>query len=52
MGGSGEAVRVFLWAEEPGQRKWHYAPWDALEAPKEGSGVGLPDVDLKNIALL
>lgn len=42
----------FLWMEDGEKRSLHYVPWDALKAPKARGGLGVPNADKRNIALL
>jgi len=42
----------FFWQSDEHKRKYRLAKWDILCQPKEQGGLGIQNLELKNIALL
>jgi len=42
----------FFWQSDEHKRKYRLAKWDILFQPKEQGGLGIHNLELKNIALL
>jgi len=42
----------FFWQSDEHKRKYWLAKWDILCQPKEQGGLGIQNLELKNIALL
>lgn len=41
-----------LWQEDKGKKKYHLVNWDEICQPKDQGGLGVTDLDVKNISLL
>jgi hypothetical protein len=42
----------FFWQSDEHKRKYRLAKWDIMWQPKEQGGLGIHNLELKNIALL